>query len=259
MPVVDIVAAHRMPSGCFFALAFEGRTGSSHVVSSLNTHPDALCYPEILADVKGPRQKDVLDAFFEGRPVERECPHAANARYFGGRHVTKARFHAVGFKLKLQQVHDLPGFHARLASPSVRLVYLKRKNLVKAAVSEINAQRLWRKTGLWNAEEPSQVQGGVKVNPDRLVRALERRGALERAHRAFFEICGNPRLELQYEDLLADRDTFLSRLLAFLELEDLPMAGGFYKNTPDCLREAILNYREVSRVLKGRGYGEYLE
>lgn len=259
MPKIELMTPRRDPSACFFVLLFEGRTGSSFVVSSLNTHPNVLCYPEILADRGGNRQRMILDALFAGRPVEHLNPCAANARYFKhGAHLPKD-LTAVGFKVKLQQVHDVPELHDILVGREVRLVYLRRLNIVKAAVSEINAHRLWRKTGLWNAERADQIQGGIAVDPHRLVKRLRRRERLEAAHRAFFSLYDAPKVEILYEDLMKDEPGFFTRLLDFVGVADRPLQGSFYKNTPDLLHRAIHNYEEVSRFLSRRGFESYLD
>lgn len=249
----------RCPSKDFFAIIFEGRTGSSYVVSVLNRYPSLLCYPEILADQSGPGQKKILNALVKGFPVETLNAQAANAQYYHNNLDQKRNLEAVGFKVKLNQVIHLEHFCGFLERHAFKLIYLTRKNLVKSAVSELNAERLRKQYRRSNAQIQAHVQGSLYVAPRILERELRRREKLTQAHCLFYKACQTVKYTFYYEDLLADQAPFFHTLFAVLEVSPRPHRGNFLKNTPDDLSDAIENYTEIRQYFQDTRFNEYFD
>jgi hypothetical protein len=251
----------RIPSKTFFAIIFEGRTGSSFVVSCLNSHPKALCYPEVLQDLGARKQEKVLQLIVSGEPLEHFVPRAVQPAYFHGPVQPGPGLASVGFKTKLSDVCRLGWLGTALAEDDFRLVYLKRRNIIKAVVSELNANRLREKFGMGvsNARSEKQVLGPLHVDLGQLVAKLRRRIRREEMHEEFYRKYTRHKIRLHYEDLLGDQSRFLARLLDFLELDDQPMKGRFLKALPDRLREAIQNYQEVKHLLAGTHFEQLLD
>jgi len=250
----------RAPSKTFFAIIFEGRTGTSYIVSCLNSHPQALCYPEILQDLSARDQRRALQLLVSGEPVEGLSPQAIHPAYYHGPLISKTGLSAVGFKTKLSDVADVKWLGTMLAGWGFGLIYLKRRNIVKAVISELNVDRLRKRFGMGvsNARSAEQILGPMHVDLGQLVRKLRRRIRREEDHEAFYQRHEGARIRLYYEDLLRDQAGFFAKLLDFLQLENLPMNGRFEKGVSDNLQEAIQNYRQVKRLLAGTHFEQLL-
>ena len=247
------------PSTVFFVVIFEGRTGSSYLVSCLNSHPRVLCYPEILADVGPRRQERIVSAIVNGHPVEKINPYASDKRYYHEPSGQKRDLEAVGFKTKLYQVRNLERFFFSLQDNAFKLIYLKRKNIIKSVLSLCNAHNLRREYGIWNAEHENRVLGAVHVDPEVFVRKLKERILLESAHEKFYEAYGGEKKIWYYEDLVSDQDGVFCALQNYLNVTHLQLSGKFFKNTPDTLSDAIENYDEIRNLFIGTSFEQFLE
>ena len=238
---------NRKPKAGFFVIIFEGRTGSSYTVSCLNGHPHVLCYPEVLARENSPLQKKILNGMIDGAAIEQISSAWINPHYFHTLPTKRDVYQTVGFKTKLQDVWQVSQFDSFLHQHKFRLIYLKRRNLIKSALSMLNARRLVGKygDGNWNASHKEQVQGAFYVPPDALIAQLQKRIRLEAWHQRFFDLYAENKQQFFYEDLLEDEAKFMRRLLSFLDVDDKTVQGLFFKNTPDQLEQAILNYDEI--------------
>ncbi len=214
-----------------FVILFPGRTGSSLLVSCLASHPEIEAEGERLVR---------LDAAEQDRWLR---DHYGRARSAGIR--------AVGFKTKPKDVRDPAAFETLLDALDVRPIALLRRNLVKLAVSTINARRIHEATGRWNNATDAPELAPIAIEPAELERQI---AACDTAQREVMLLAGRlrtPPLLLEYEDLLADRDAFLARITGFLGVRPLPMQAGTGKATPDDLRAALLNHDALREHFRG--------
>lgn len=252
-------AGQRKPSQDFFVIIFEGRTGSSYTISCLNSHPNVLCYPEILVRRPHHIQKEILDGIAQGHAIEKWPQVIINPRYFHALPADKTSFEAIGLKTKLQDVKSVSHFFDYLHKHKFRLLYLKRHNVIKSALSKLNGRRLVKKygDGHWNALRKEQVQGAFYVPPNALLTQLEERIRFEKWHQCFFELYQGYKKQFYYEDLLRDEKHFMLQVLNFLDVEDCALQGRFFKNTPDALQDAILNYDEIRKLFSNSYFDRF--
>lgn len=243
-----------------FVILFEGRNGSSYLVSCLNSHPSVCCYPDILANQRRRSQHTLITRVARGHSIRGLVPDAQIRHYFHG-HSPETDLGAAsarGLKCKLTQPRDMWRFYTALRGEDFRLVYLRRRNTVKAVVSLLNAERLQRRTGRLNAERPSQRLDSFIIDPEAFASTLHRRIRLEAAHHTFYEAYDGPKRALYYEGLLSDHDGILNDLLEFIGVELVELRGRFHKSTPDNLREAIRNFDELRTLLSGTSFESML-
>ena len=205
-----------------FVILFPGRTGSSFLVSALASHPQVLVEGEQLVRRDSTRQRDWLRSY-----LDLPRPPAV---------------HAVGFKTKLKDVADLEGFSHALRSRRVRVLALRRRNLVKLAVSTLNAKRIHDATGRWNLRGSDAALSPLAVQPDDLAHAIEGCAAAQREVDDYTARLGLETLVLEYEDLLADEAAWLDRVARFLGVEPRPLRGTVEKATSDDLRIALADH-----------------
>jgi hypothetical protein len=255
----DRIMRHEMVR---FVIIFEGRNGSSQLVSMLNAHHAILCYPEILVGFNKREQAAIITAVIDDGDVPALNKYARADRYFHGGFAEKwsgRPFAAVGFKSKLIDVLNLPAVLLRLQNQGFRLIYLCRGNPLKAVISFLNGKRLEAQTGGWNAEKPTDVMGPILVDCEEFDNVLIRRILDQKLHKWFFEqFCGQ-KIQLSYEDLIEDQNAFTSKLLCFLGQESEQLVGLFYKNTPARLRDAVINYVDLEAKYRHTEYAKFLD
>jgi LPS sulfotransferase NodH len=212
-------------------ILFPGRTGSSYLVSCLASHPEIACEGERLVRQDAAAQQRWIRAHYTD-------PRGAACR-------------AVGFKTKLKDAWDTDALVRLLDELDVRPVTLVRRNLVKLAVSTINARRIHAATGRWNNAADAPALDPIAIEPAELERQIATCATAQDEVRRLASTLRRPALALSYEDLLADRDAVLAQVVDFLGVRMLPMRHGTGKATPDDLRAALLNHDELRRHFAG--------
>jgi hypothetical protein len=246
-----------------FLIIFEGRNGSSYLVSLLNSHPAVLCYPEVLVGLPAAAQTEVVQRVASAADLRPINAYAGADRYH--RHGFAAKWQAgpypvLGFKAKVTDMLGAPGLILELQRHGYRLVHLRRENLLKSVTSHMNALKLQEKfDGISNASRPDQVMGGIEIDLAKFDYFLARRVLSESLHAWFYENFAGEKIRVSYEELIADEPAFMARFLAFIGAPARVLHGTFHKNTPPSLHEAVLNYDAFARHFAGTPYAHYLD
>jgi LPS sulfotransferase NodH len=218
----------RVPSK--FVILFEGRTGSTHLIELLRSHPHVRAKGEALASIekKGGTAEDQL----------RWTHRALTASLF-------SPWRAVGFKTKLRDVLEPDGFFALLRQFSPLIIRMKRENVVKRIVSSFNARHIQEATGRWNLVKGQSQLPPLIVDIDefeeRFIECLAREARLD----AFIDGLGLRVHVVEYDFLLRNQVAVLDELFAQLDLRPVPTTSKFTKATNDDLRKAVANYEEL--------------
>ena len=223
-----------------FVVLFQGRTGSTFFVEALDSHPDVRCgYEELWGDrwdeLGSEAQLDVA-RWWLAPPADRLV-------------------RATGFKTKLRDVVDPDGFAAVLEETGARVLYLKRRNLVKLAVSSLNSERARERTGDWNLyrREPA-VAEPLAVEPAKFLTRLAKHEGYQADLDAFVGAAARPTLTLHYEDLLVDTHGTLALAFRFLDVEPVATSGRTIKMTSDDLRDVLPNFDELRAAVSEPRY-----
>ena len=229
-----------------FVLLFQGRTGSSYLTQCLDAHPSVRMLPEVFGDMG-----------FK-TPIEEREGRAAEQLQWLDRFFSEPvgpGLLARGFKTKMTDVLDVRGFTERLRARKVHVLHMTRRNLVKLAVSELNAARLHRERGVWNLEPGQEALPPFRVDPEAFDEMLRRK---ERFEGLLADYVRNelalPTLSLAYEDLLRDREAVLDRIWGFLGVPGARTEGSLRKNTSDDLRRVLLNFDDLRARYAGTPY-----
>lgn len=222
-----------------FVVLFLERSGSTYLVEGLASHPEVVAWPEYFAALreKGKGAGDQLD-WLRGFLSPSSHPD----------------HRAAGFKTKPYDVLDPAGFIDVLNEAGARLIVLQRRNVVKQAVSRCNAVRLERATGDWNLYSEEERLRSTRIELDEFERGLSTIEKRRRQLARFLEKLDLPRLDLFYEDILADHDAAFASCFAHLGVEPRPVRGRASKNTADDLRRAVDNVDELRRAYAGTAY-----
>jgi len=219
------------PPASRFAILFPGRTGSSFLVSCLASHPEVAVEGERLVRQPAEWQRRwVADLYDTPRRNPVRC---------------------VGFKTKPKDVWDLVEFGAMLRERRVRIIEMRRRNIVKLAVSHLNAKRIHAETGRWNLASDDSALAPLVAAPAALEEAVAICADAQEQVTRFVGTLGLPTLMLDYEDLLEDRASWLGRVCGFLEIEPRALSGTIEKATSDDLRSALANFDELAAHFAG--------
>jgi len=164
---------------------------------------------------------------------------------------------AVGFKTKLKDVWDLEAFAGMLHARAVRVIALRRRHLVKLAVSTVNARRLVERTGRWNRRVGGQPLPPLTIAADELAASIDACATRQDELDRYVGTLGLETLALDYDDLLVDPDAWLGVVASFLGLGELPADSDVAKATDDDLRRAVRNYDELAIALADGPYARF--
>ena len=222
-----------------FVILFVERDGSTYLTSLLQTHPEIEAVYERFAVM---RQKEQTGAEQLAWAREFWTPP------FAGR---KA---AYGFKTKLVDVLDLPGFRQVLLEKRVKIIHMQRENRIKAVVSRINARRLYEATGNWNLYKEQDRRPPMTVDIEEFHQFVKEREDADRMLAEFVSTLALPTELVKYEELQSDKDGVIRRVSALLGVRPLPLEGKTKKHTKDDLREVITNFDALQASFAGTPY-----
>jgi LPS sulfotransferase NodH len=229
----------REPNVTRYVILFIERDGSTFLTSALSIHPEIRAEYEKLSQLRAPavgakEQLDWVNAFFSPPPGD-------TAK-------------ALGFKTKLEDVQDLDGFARLLLHQQCRVIHLRRRNVVKAVVSKINARRLYRATGDWNRWQESDRLSPAPIDFEKFALLLQQREEEDQKLNQFVKKLHLRTLPVCYEELLVQREQTLHRVLEFLRVRPLPLKSATLKTTSDNLRDDVLNFDELRSRYAGTKY-----
>ena len=161
---------------------------------------------------------------------------------------------AAGFKLMLNQILQYPYLNSYLKRNNFKVIQVRRKNILKIYISRIRSNE----TGVFHAIE-AQKQIKIRMPIPHLIQGLEGiKDEIDRLKQNVVDINREYCL-LTYENLIENRDEELFRILSFLDVNpDISLQCESKKITSEDLSQVVLNYDEVSNVLKNTPYEQYL-
>ncbi len=269
-----------------FMIVCGPRTGSNMLVSALDSHPRIVCFreifnftfPDIDYNVDGYRRDDPA-----ALALRKRDPATFLRRYIYAGHA--AVVDAAGWKFIYEHFWDFPGLiEALQADRELRVIHLKRRNGVRAFLS----YKMASLTGEWQRPRREQRTLGSRLaaaarHPERSLTSLiarartsvaapDRRivlppgecieyiGAREQQVAHFDGLfASHQRLDVWYEDMLADRQAAFGRIQAFLGVDPGPLAEAVERQNPGALRELVRNHDQLAAALRPTPYAWMLD
>lgn len=218
------------PQVTSYVILFIERDGSTYLTSMLMEHPEIQAEYEKFAVLRqqgaqGKEQLRWLNEFLTPPLLGKKA--------------------ALGFKTKLVDVMDMDGFKRLLYKKNCHLIQMRRRNMVKAVISRINARRLYEASGKWNLYKESDRMPPMEIDPHQFDQFLEERRLADLELDNFIAGLDLPKIKVEYEDLLVNRDFVMNKLFAFIDVPPQPLQGKTLKNTQDNLREVVLNFDDL--------------
>lgn len=168
----------------------------------------------------------------------------------------------VGSKQAVRAMTDPTGIAAECRALDVQMILMHRRNLVKAAVSQVRAEQYAEKTlketgrAQWGVKPGSDGLGPSAIDPDVL---LERIEIMAQATQALFDVFGrHPNLSVAYEEILADAHATIDRVSMALGLDLVPIELAFQKATSSSLRDDLTNFDQIEARLAASHFHDQL-
>jgi LPS sulfotransferase NodH len=247
-----------------FVLLSTQRTGSTWLVSLLDSHPQIRMYGELFHKASAPLpygqqdfprfskfRDDVRTGWQRRRPF-------VTARYlselFG-----VAGAEAVGFKLMYNQVARLPEVVALLRHHRARVLHLIRENLLDVVISR---EALLRRGIAHVSQQLPAIETQVTLDPITLQRTLARLELQVAVFRQIARAVDRSSYELSYELLLRDPSKHLAQVAAFLGVPQdgaSALSSSLVRASQVPRAARIQNYSAVEQTLRGTKFARYLE
>jgi LPS sulfotransferase NodH len=217
------------------------RSGSTLLVTLLNSHPQIHCEDEIL------HHRLLFPLTFV----------TSRAALFDDQ--------AYGFKLlayqlrNVQRIRDQQAFLKELAARDFKLIYLGRRNLLRWALSNLYARHR-AQFHHWRSVDGEPVTKRMRVDLAELGGWLSGGEQME----AYISglLADLTYLRLVYEDHLEDRTQHqptVDRVCHYLGLAPARVRTDLAKITPTDLPALVENYQEMVDFVSDAGYGRYLD
>jgi LPS sulfotransferase NodH len=221
-----------------FIVLAGARTGSTMLVTMLQSHPNVKMYGELF-HVKKAKQ-------ITSTPNRHNLNRATVE--FLNQHVYKPYIglvRAVGFKLLYGHDKRIWRFvWLYLQKSGVRIIHLKRRNLLARYLSFELAKR----SNLWIASENNvdnlKYEEPIIIDPKSCINNIKQMVHRQAKYEEVFT--NNPMIETVYEDLVANTRDECARLLKFLGLAEHDLSNqSLRKQRTKRLSEVIANYNEL--------------
>lgn len=260
-----------------FLIWFQHRSGSTHLVSLLNSHPEIKCKGEIFGCYRigsADQSKDIPDGRvlgdnlytrvlnkFPGRtenPSDPDClKELGEFWYSDNQYPGKLR----GFKFKFpSQAKLFPGISDYVLSKAndLNLIVLRRRNLLDRAVSVLTLEKLQEKNGKANVHSQVEIPPDV-YDAEEIVRLIKYYQSIENE---FSDWCSKfeSRMEIEYQDLIHDQDKILQAIQSFLGVrEQQNLTSKTRKIVARDKRQQIVNIEQLEDLLKHYCLDHYLK
>lgn len=241
-----------------FIIWFNQRSGSTHLVSLLDSHPEIACFSEIFFQGEGLASNDL----FSDSEVDEEetfLEHFFSYRWGPeGSNIVKQPqqqklLGAVGFKLKYEQAARYPKVfqHLYKHKDRIKVIHLIRENFLSTIASSTFIPKLlntFKRPNLHHGVSLDGISCTVKLNPDNILEELENlESSITRGRKAVLDF---DTLEVTYENLVDSQNGTCRRILQFLGVGGTDsLSSGFQKIMPSSLKDSIQNIDEIRSLL----------
>lgn len=269
--------ASRSSAPTRFAIVGFPRSGTTLLVRLLHSHSGAWVYGEVFS--RGARVAEAA-AGWRRDTFERLFSHGLSLQYprlaappadiaIGPIDDPNASIRAVGYKHLLPRDWRRPSLRARLwpkrrdiatdprrfllADPAIRIVWLRRRNVLARLVSLKRSAR----HGIGHSFDPAdRARDSVEIRFEELLCFAEAERSV--ADRVRAELRGHACFELDYEDLIAGPEP-IERLQDFLGLPVERLVARSIRLDGRPLHEAVTNFTSLREACAGTPLARHLE
>lgn len=243
------------------------RSGSTHLSSLLDSHPNIICCRELF--FKG--EANVNFDYYTKSGVDNI--HQFLDFFFGLKWGIKEanlpfpialdkKPKAIGFKLKYNQAISYPEILTYLQThQEIKIINLTRTNLLHKCVSKEFIPRLLRdfqKTNFMIDKSIEKIDIPVEISAELLMASMQYEENQASTYSNYFT--GNRRIDVRYEELVGlSKDSLINHILHWLGVkEGIKLYSKYKKILPKDMSLVIKNWDSVKIKLKGTKYEDYV-
>lgn len=239
-----------------FIILSHARSGSTWLVNTLNNIEGVNCYGELFLN-KATLYQDgeiQMPRFLLWRQKNTGLRPFTTYRYLNEVCAGKG---SIGFKLMYPQLRKFLETATFAISKKMAVVHLVRKNILDSVLSSLVAKE--RGQFHYKGQDEIPIEEAINVDTDHLIRSISRINKTTEMARLFLRISQLIQIEINYEDLLADKQNF-KPIWDFLgeDFDKHPPSWHLKKSRKKSPRETIINYKEVHAALAQNGYEHFL-
>jgi len=228
-----------------FVIVAHPRTGSTYLKTKLQSHPKIVIYDEIFHPIDEVRAKMLGSVNLPGLSRNENAIDFLKQNIFRA-YTTETQ--AVGFKLFYLHARNPQWSALRdyLRNQKTRVIHLKRYNRLDRFLSE----KLSDKSGIWQLESGQQrpVHQALFINPSECFHDFATVERLEREEDELFAT--NPKIEVLYENMIANPKGEEQRILDFLEVDPVPLTTQLKKQVTEEKSQLIGNYVQLRMLVQ---------
>jgi LPS sulfotransferase NodH len=207
----------------FFVLS-RSRTGSTMLITFLNSHPNIHAGWEVFHNLNGRNIKDVLVKVFGKEP-----------------YYIKAK----GFKIFYYHPEDDDSndiWNTLMDMDNLRVIHLKRRNILRTLISRKIAgiQDVWLVT---SSDRNTSKNKAVCFTVKELEEGFEQTRKWETCGDEMFK--NHPQVSVYYEDLVNDPESTFGIITDFLGVPYIQPKTNLKKQNPERLRNLVINYDDL--------------
>ena len=240
-----------------FCIVTTQRTGSSWLISLLNSHPRIRAFDEpfLYRKIRPNWKEEGFLSFYNFRHQFKLHRPLVTFRYMNAMYSFAENFEAVGFKLMYNQLLMFPEILFRLIKDRFVVIHLVRRNILDILVSLEIAQKT--KVAHSNKELPLIK---VTLNPESILKKMKKIEYKICITRLLTSFILQNSIEIGYESLMNKKEKTLSAILQIINIEERQalLRSDSRKLSKGSYREKIRNYEEIFNVLRNTKYKSML-
>ncbi len=253
-----------------FIVLFVGRCGGTWLSSLLRNAPQVYMQNEVFGgvcrnlsgkndvvpvaqtDAEKERYKSLQSAF-----LERATTPKTN-KFFKDVEPTGDEI-ASGFLLKYRQILDKDDFVSFVHDTDCKIIYLKRENILKQAVSYFGGFESKKINGSYNVTGNSKPVGSFEIDPQKLIQKTEEFEVDNRNFEMFLSQNDFQEHMVLYEDMVQNTEAEMNKILQHIGVpKQSGLVSDVKKNLKGALRDTIINYDDCRSALSGTPYEKFL-
>lgn len=222
-----------------FIILSRARTGSTLLQLMLNSHPAIHAKSEIFTRLYGSSVETVFNDIF--------APHPKSIK-------------AVGFKIFYNHPlddHSETVWKEMEKMAGLRVIHLKRKNILRILLSEKVAQ----KTNVWGIKKEKKrirpEEKKITFAAEELGKKFHQAKEWEIKYRDMFQ--SHPSIEVYYEDLINDPRGEFEKVIRFLDLPYVEPQIKLKKQNPENASSLIENFEMLQKSFAGTEWEQFFE
>ncbi len=221
-----------------FVVITRSRTGSNLFMSLLSSHPNINAHGEVFSKIHNQSCQEIWKNTF----------------------VNKHKWiKYVGFKIFYYHPldsNDKDVWEYLKQDNSIKIIHLKRKNMLRAHISDLIAKKTnkWTKDDLQNTSIENRK---IDVDIDECLNMFNKVKQWEEETYKRFQ--NHPYIELTYEELTSDLEHKMSEIFNFLKIKNKNVYSKLKKQNPERAEELVLNFKDLKNALIKNNYSHLLE